>query len=153
MGNIQRYLNILWVLIVCAALLTANWFQIVERRSPCSFCMFQRVAMAGLGLSAMMNLRFGPRVEQYACSILFALLGLMVSYRLIPFGPLFMGYHLSTLSSMVFVGSIAAEAFLLLLYSQAKHPNGQSRWGRIENFLFLILTALVSSSIITPLLQ
>ncbi len=152
MEKIQRCLNVLWILIVCTALSTANWFEFVERWTPCSFCLFQRVAMTGMGLSALMNLRYGLRVEQYACSMLFALLGLFVSFRLNPFGPMFFGYHLSSLSSMVFVGSIVGEAFLLYLYSQTHTHDTHYRWGKTEKSLFLVLTLLVASNVF-PLLE
>jgi disulfide bond formation protein DsbB len=142
MGNLQRYLNVVWVLIVCSSLFIANWFQFVEDLRPCYFCLFQRVALAGMGLCAIMNLRFGPRIEHYSCSSLFILLGLMVSYRLNPFGPSFFGYQLSSWSSMVFIGSIVGESVLLLLYSQTKLHDVHSRWGKLEKSLSLILALL-----------
>jgi len=148
MANCQRILNILWILIICAALLTADWFQFFKHLEPCSYCLFQRVAMVGIGMSALMNLRYGIKIEHYALSILFATLGMMFAFRLSPFGGYILGYNLSSWSAMVFIGSIIGVALLLILNSMSKIKDDMPHWGWIEKSFFALLTILVLANII-----
>jgi disulfide bond formation protein DsbB len=153
MMRFQNQLNILCLIIICAALGTAFWFEFVLHKNPCPLCLFQRLAMAGIGLSAVMNIRFGPRVEHYAFSILFAAVGCLVSFRLTPFGGRVMGYSLSSWSAMVFVGSIVAAAVLLLFFSQTKPEDTHPRWGLVEKSVFSLFSLLIVGNILSLVLS
>lgn len=105
--------------------------------------------MVGIGMGALMNLRFGIRVEHYAVSILFAALGMMISYRLAPFGGHILGFSLSSWSAMVFAGSLIGAAILLLLYSKTKVKDTLPRWGLFEKGVFALLAFLIVVDTVT----
>ena len=138
-------------MIICIALATAFWFQFVKGKAPCPLCLFQRLAMAGIGLSLVMNIRFGLKVEHYAFSILFSAVGCLVSFRLAPFGGKVLGYSLSSWSAIVFVSSIVAAAILLLFFSQTKPEDAIPKWGKTEKGVFSLFTLLIVANIITIL--
>ena len=60
---------------ICIPVIGAYWIQFVEGEFPCPLCLLQRLAMLGVAIGAMMNLRFGVRTSHYAVTIFSAIFG------------------------------------------------------------------------------
>lgn len=151
MSDIQRQLNILWVAVVCMALIGAYWFELASHMLPCHLCYFQRLAMVGMGASALLNLRYGIRIGHYILGILFGAVGSLIAFRLPAFGGEIFGLGLSVWSGVVYLGCILGAICLLLLFKlndeQSSSPS--VRWGFAEKAAFGLLSFLVIANIIS----
>ena len=56
-------------------------YQLITHEDPCPLCLLERLGMIGIGVGALMNLRFGLRVEHLGLSLLAAFAGRLVSLR------------------------------------------------------------------------
>ena len=113
---------------VCFILLAALFVQFFQHEAPCPLCLLQRAAFCGIGLSLLMNVRYGNRVTHWALAILSAITGLAVSLRQIAlhindpkgFGEAFLGFHMYTWCFMAFFITIVGCALMLIIYPERK---------------------------------
>ena len=121
-----------WILMllitgICIPLIGAYWIQFVEGEFPCPLCLLQRLAMLGVAIGAMMNLRFGVRTSHYAVTLFSALFGAAVSTRQIllhimpgdsGYGSAVFGWHLYTWGLVIFTATIAVVGLMMLFEKQ-----------------------------------
>lgn len=121
-----------WILMllitgICIPLIGAYWIQFVEGEFPCPLCLLQRLAMLGVAIGAMMNLRFGVRTSHYAVTLFSALFGAAVSTRQIllhimpgdsGYGSAVFGWHLYTWGLVIFMATIAVVGLMMLFEKQ-----------------------------------
>ena len=143
---------------ICIPLIGAYWIQFVEGEFPCPLCLLQRLAMLGVAIGAMMNLRFGVRTSHYAVTIFSAIFGAAVSTRQIllhivpgnPNGPGYgsavFGWHLYTWGLIIFMTTIGVVG-LMMLYekhfdlSTPAAPRPMSKPVKAVCALVILLTA------------
>jgi len=109
-------------------LLAALFVQFFHHESPCPLCLLQRAAFCGVGLSLLMNLRYGNRVTHWALAILSAITGLSVSIRQAllhvndpkGFGEAVLGLHMYTWCFIGFFIAIVGCALMLIVYPEKK---------------------------------
>ncbi|PHQ80832.1 MAG: hypothetical protein COB66_03845 [Coxiella sp. (in: Bacteria)] len=100
--------------------------QIFYHEAPCPLCLLQRVAFVAVGISFLMNLRYGNRAQNWASAILAACAGMAVSIRQIclhitssvGFGRAVWGLHMYTWCFIAFAAVIIGSAFMLLIYPE-----------------------------------
>ncbi len=158
----QKVLNVLFLYVICAVLLSAYLYQYVLNEEPCPLCLLQRLAMLGIGVSLFMNLRFGIKVQHYGLAILSALLGRIVALRHIgihvcpefpEFGKQILGLDLYIWSYIVFTCSIFAVAVLLILKGFSKSESFEPIWGFWGKLGFWLLFFLALSNAVTTYLE
>lgn len=162
MATLQRILNIVFILVLCAVLLAAYSYQLIKREEPCPLCLLQRLGMIGIATALLMNLRFGIKVEHYGLAILSALLGRIVSLRQISlhvcpqfstFGEPVLGYDLYVWAFVVFTCSIFACATFLIMYGYAKDCKYLPVWNTLEKLTFASVTFITLANIATSLTE
>jgi len=121
-----RQLNLFFTAGICIPLIGAYWIQFGHGEFPCPLCLLQRLAMFGIALGAMLNLRFGVRTSHYAISLLSAMFGAAVSTRqillhIVPgnpngpgFGSPFLGLYLYTWALIIFLITIGLIGLMML---------------------------------------
>ncbi|NBW58864.1 disulfide bond formation protein B [bacterium] len=142
-------------------LIGAFGYQFIKHEDPCPLCLLQRLAMIGIMVGCVLNLRFGINTSHYGLILLSSIFGSGVSLRQIAlhvcpqfdtFGEPVFGFELYTWAAIVFYCSVFAVAILLYLKGLNKDPHqGQPKiciWNQIT-FIFCIL--IVISEIITTL--
>lgn len=119
-----RFLNTLWIFILCFVLTGATIYRFELHEDPCPLCLLQRLSMIGIGVAVFMNLRFGIKLKHYALALAFTIFGGSVSLRQIAlhvcpqfstFGTSIFGLELFTWAFLVFAGSLAGLMLLLFL--------------------------------------
>ncbi len=157
---LQRWLNFLFILVLCAILLAAYWYQFAMQMKPCPLCLLQRLGMIGIATALLMNLRFGIKVEHYGLALLSALLGRLVSLRQIglhicptfpAYGQPVFGYDLYVWAFIVFTCSIFSCAVLLIIYGYSKSQSYPPTWNLPEKALFGLVLLLVLANTVTAL--
>ena len=161
-----------WILIllttgICIPLIGAYWIQFAEGEFPCPLCLLQRLAMLGVAIGAMMNLRFGVRTSHYAVTIFSAIFGGAVSTRQIllhvapgnPNGPGYgspvFGWHLYTWGLVIFVATIAVIGMMMLF---EKHfdfgsPAAPRPMSKPVMAVFALVTFLAAANILSTFLM
>ena len=122
-GIINMLVGLLGVIIIFLAVVV---FQKFYSETNCASCSLQRAAMLGVGLSLLMNLRYGNRVSHWSSAILTACAGISVSvYQILlhintthGYGRAMMGYHIYTWAFIFFAAVIVGSALMLLLYPE-----------------------------------
>ncbi len=120
------------------AIITAAFYQeFFRHEQPCPLCYLQRVAMIGVSMGALLNLRFGVKVQHYALSLIFAFFGGFVALRQIclhicPGFPVFgypvLGFNLYTWSFLSFAAVFFAIIILLFFYSKVDCKIQELNW-------------------------
>ncbi len=120
-----RAFSALFIYVLSGVLLGAYSVQFFHHEEPCPLCLLQRVAMIGVAIGQILNLKFGIRPTHHALSILSALCGASVSLRQITlhicpnfptFGEPMLGLSLYTWAFLTFASSIFAIAVLFFFY-------------------------------------
>lgn len=128
--NVIRFLNVLWLLIICIVLTGAYVYQIEEQDSPCPLCMLQRLALFCVCIGPVLNLRSYVKPKHYGISLASAVLGLAIALRQIAlhicpgfptFGYPVWGLELYSWSSIIFLSSIVGIALLLFIHPSEDH--------------------------------
>lgn len=159
--QVVRFLNVLWVYILCFILLGAYFYQFYEHQEPCPLCEIQRLSMILLSIGPILNIRFGIYPLHYGVSLISAVFGGAASLRQISlhicpdfptFGYSVFGFELYTWAFLVFMSSILAVAGFLCIYV----PNNKNikRKIMVHEYLaisLMLLTALANT--ITTFLQ
>lgn len=120
---IDSALGLLGVVIILTAALA---MQFVYYEEPCPLCLLQRVGFINIGLSLLMNLKYGNRVSHWALVILSAAAGIAVSMRQIllhinepiGFGSPVFGLHMYTWCFIGFSLAIVGSAIMLIIYPE-----------------------------------
>ncbi|MDE0862902.1 MAG: disulfide bond formation protein B [Rubripirellula sp.] len=138
---------------ICVPQIGAFWIQFGQGEFPCPICLLQRLAMLGIAIGAMMNLRFGVRTSHYAISIFSALFGAAVSTRQIllhivpgnPNGPGYgsavFGFHLYTWGLIIFMATIGVIGLMMFYEKHFEFP--KSNEPRVMNKPVMAVFALV----------
>ena len=118
--------SIIGVVGVCFILGGALFMQLFYGEQPCPLCLLQRVAFISIGLSLLLNIRYGNRVAHRAMAIISAGAGAAVSLRQISlhitspegFGSAILGLHMYTWCLIGFSTCIIGSAIMLLVYPE-----------------------------------
>lgn len=159
----QRLLNALFVLILSGVLIAAYSYQFIKMEMPCPLCMLQRLAIMGVAMGPVLNLLFGMKMEHYGMSIFSCIFGSFVSLRQISlhvcpqfptFGEPVLGFDLYAWCLFVFASSLAAIAFLLMLFGfNDNQPNTIKKTNRFEKASIGLLCLIVVANVITTLIE
>ncbi|WP_444911400.1 disulfide bond formation protein B [Microbulbifer sp. PAAF003] len=131
MGQTFRELNALGILAVCAVLVAAEYFQLVNGEMPCPLCLLQRIGLTGVLFGLMLNVLYGNRPLHYSLATLSALFGAatalrQVSLHVIPgtpgYGDPLMGYHYYTWALIIFYMTIIGIAIISAFNKQYGKP-------------------------------
>lgn len=151
---IERFLNAVIVLILSGVLLGAFGFQFIKHEEPCPLCLLQRLGMFGVGLGALLNVRFGIKMPHYGIILLSAFFGGFVALRQISlhvcpgfplFGIPFWGLSLYTWSFLVFASTVLAVALLLFLPKKPDSDKPALGMGEKSVILLFLLIALANA--------
>lgn len=118
--------SIIGLIGVIFILLGAVFVQIFYGEQPCPLCLLQRAAFVCVGVSLLMNIRFGNKVSHWAMAIIGASAGIAVSIRQIllhittpqGFGSAIFGLHMYTWCFIAFALTIVGSAIMLLIYPE-----------------------------------
>ena len=129
--------------------------QFVGHEIPCPLCLLQRIAMLGIAIGALLNVRFGPSPAGYAVSLLSALFGACVSIRqillhILPedpgYGAPVLGLHLYTWALVVFLVTLLLGSAMLLLGSQFREPPRARSLNRIHQLAFFLVLVIAAGN-------
>ena len=146
-----RNLNALAAILLCGVL--GGAFAVHE--IPCPLCLLQRIAMLGIAIGALLNVRFGPSPAGYAVSLLSALFGACVSIRqillhILPedpgYGAPVLGLHLYTWALVVFFVTLLLGSAMLLLGSQFREPPRARSLNRIHQLAFFLVLVIAAGN-------
>ena len=120
---IDSVIGVLGVLVILCGALFMQWFY---GEQPCPLCLLQRAAVVSVGLSLLLNVRYGNRVAHWAMAIISACAGAAVSLRQIclhittpeGFGSAILGLHMYTWCLIGFTACIIGSAIMLLVYPE-----------------------------------
>ena len=120
---IDAIIGIIGVIII---LIGALFIQFFYKEQPCPLCLLQRAAFVSIGLSLLLNVRYGNRVAHWAAAIISASAGAAVSLRQISlhctnpegFGSAVLGLHMYTWCFIGFSACIIGSALMLLIYPE-----------------------------------
>lgn len=158
--RLQYFLNALFIIVIGSVLMGAFAYQIIKQEAPCPLCLLQRLAMVGITVGCVMNLKFGINMTHYGLILISAIFGSSVSLRQIglhvcpqfyTFGEPVFGFSLYTWAFFVFASSILATAVLLYMFGSNKDKN-QSKpikaWFHQIAFIYIALIT-ISEVIVT----
>ncbi len=160
MVQLLKIANVLWVYVLCVVLLSGFGYQLMMHEDPCPLCLLERLGMIGIGVGALMNLRFGLRVEYLGLSLLAAFAGRLVSLRQIAlhvcpefptFGSPVLGFDLYVWAFIVFTCSVLVTAILLIFWGVGGHKEVMPCWNVWAKIGFWVLALLVGANIISTL--
>jgi disulfide bond formation protein DsbB len=150
----QYRLNALFIIVLGLVLMSAFGYQAITHEAPCPLCLLQRLAMLGIAVGCMMNLKFGVQAAHYGLMLLSVLFGGIVSLRQISlhvcpqfptFGEPVLGFDLYVWSLFVFGCSILAISALLYMYGLNKDKEQSKPKTSIFHqisFVFILLITL-----------
>lgn len=151
MNSLGTFLNTLLIVIISGVLIGAFGVQIFLQEQPCPLCYLQRLGMTGVGVGALMNLRFGIKTKHYSVILLSAVFGGMVALRqtalhICPgepdFGSPVLGLDLWIWSFLVFVCSILYVGICLFFFdTEMAHQKTQkiTPFGKCAAWAFAII--------------
>ncbi len=147
-------LNCLFAIVLSCVILAGYTVQYTRHENPCPLCMLQRLAMIGVSIGPLLNLRFGVKMQHYGLSILFALFGMSVSLRQIAlhvcpgfpsFGEPVFGLSLYSWAFLTFAISLLAIAILMSVFKfthNSEQPLKLHLFGKLAfGFVFLVSIA------------
>lgn len=155
--SLARTLNLLIMLVLGGILIASFGVQLFLHEEPCPLCLTQRLCMVGVGLSALMNLRFGIKPSHYALFLFNALVGGGIALRQIvlhiclnfpTFGSPMLGLSLYTWSFVIFCCVVLATALLLLLL-RPEEPVTTPPFNTLEKIAALLFVLIILGNIAT----
>jgi disulfide bond formation protein DsbB len=158
MAFLHKLANLLWVYVLCGVLCAGFGYQIFKHENPCPLCFLERLGMIGVAIGALMNLRFGIRVEHYGIALFSAFGGRIVSLRQIAlhicpqfptFGSPVFGYDLYVWAFIVFTCSVLVIAILLIVWGLAGEKATAPFWNIWSKIAFWWLALLIVANIVT----
>ena len=161
---------LLAVMLGIAAILTAAMtLQYANGELPCPLCLLERVALFGVCFGILLNFRCGFSGRNTGCSLLFAMLLLVVSVRqtlldIYPrpghayIGSAILGIHMPVWSISIAVALLTAYALKLALLGgdeilRNADVSAQPHVKRLVDLLGLYLIALVAINLVSVVLQ
>ncbi|MCI0381978.1 MAG: disulfide bond formation protein B [Chlamydiae bacterium] len=135
--KLLRTLNALLIFVLMGILSAAYYQQYFKHELPCPLCILQRLGMIGVSIGALLNLRFGIRIEHYALSLFSAFYGGAVAIRQIclhicPGFPIFgipvFGINLYTWSFLAFFSAALAIIFMLFFHRNEEIKQVKMNW-------------------------
>lgn len=164
-ASVARNINAIAILGICGILLGAYYMQFVKGEFPCPLCLLQRLAMLGVALGAMMNLRFGIHPTHYGISILSAVLGACISARQIllhintpgsGYGSAVYGMHLYSWALIVFI--VAVVLIGLMLFSENQYEDYDDykpakAVGWFATVVFFVVVLITAANVATTYLE
>lgn len=81
MAAIARIINFLALFVTCVVLLFVLYWQLVGGELPGGLALTQRIALVGIGLGFLLNVRFGSSESHFGIVIVSAAIGLLVAAR------------------------------------------------------------------------
>jgi disulfide bond formation protein DsbB len=124
---IARLINFLALFATCAVLLFVLYWQLVRGDIPGGLALMQRIALVGIGIGFLLNVRFGSSESHFGIVIFSAAVGLLVAARQMiayaaasgaALGPEMFGYHFVTWAVVGFFAAILLGAALLFIEGQ-----------------------------------
>lgn len=158
MKDLEKHLNALQVIVISAVLFGAFSVQYFYHETPCPLCFLQRLGMMGVGVGALMNLRFGIQRRHYGISLLSAFFGGFVALRQIflhvcpgfpKFGMPFWGLSLYTWSFLVFSLSVLFAAAMMIIFKQKSHETAHAVKGWHKAAFALLFVAAFANIFVT----
>jgi disulfide bond formation protein DsbB len=160
LNQIVRFLNALHVLVLCGILLAAYGVQFLLSEQPCPLCLLQRLAMIGVAISLICNLKFGVHLLHYGLGILSCIFGASVSLRQMAlhicpqfptFGEPILGLDLYWWAFVAFGASLLAIALYLFLYDKSEEKKMKMNW--FEKFVFGLIALITLGNVITTFIE
>jgi disulfide bond formation protein DsbB len=161
MAHLLKLANLLWVYVLCGVLLSGYGYQLIMHEDPCPLCLLERLGMIGIGIGALMNLRFGMRVEHLGIALLSAFGGRLVSLRQIAlhvcpefptFGSPVFGFYINVWAFIVFTCSVLVTAILLILWGMTGQREVAPSWNVWAKIGFWVLAGLTFGNVITTVM-
>jgi len=158
MALLHKLANVLWVYVLCGVLCAGFTYQLLKHENPCPLCLLERLGMIGIAIGALMNLRFGVKVEHYGVALFSAFGGRIVSLRQIAlhicpqfptFGSPVLGYDLYVWAFIVFTCSVLVTAILLIAWGLSGQKEIHITWDIWGKIGFWWLALLVVANLIT----
>jgi disulfide bond formation protein DsbB len=137
MNRLLYFIHGLLILIIVFTISGAFQFQLFLHEEPCPLCWLQRLGMLSVATSAMLNLRMGFRMGNYAMMLASALFGGSVAVRqtllhICPGSPTFgtpiFGLSLYVWSGLVFVGVVVFVLVAMILHDRDPAPVKIDGW-------------------------
>jgi disulfide bond formation protein DsbB len=159
-NKLARFLNAAHVLVLCSVLLSAYGVQFLIHEQPCPLCLLQRLAMIGIAISLICNLKFGICPLHYGLGILSSSFGTVVSLRQMAlhicpqfptFGEPILGLDLYWWAFIVFKVSILFFVLYLFLYNSSDEKKVKMNW--FEKFVFGLTALLTLSNVVTAFIE
>lgn len=160
--KILLLLNSLFPIVLAGVILSAYYIQFFKHEDPCPLCMLQRLAMIGVAIGPLLNLRFGISTAHYGISLISAVFGKAVALRQIclhicpdfpAFGIPIFGFSLYTWSFIVFGCSIFTIAIMLILHRPSVDFLEKRKVGLLGILAFTLIFIVAFADIITTLQQ
>jgi len=124
---LARAINFLALFAVSVILLFVLYWQLVRGELPGSLAMLQRIALIGIGLGFLLNVRFGSSESHFGVVIVSAAAGLAVAARQllayaaasgVALGPAMFEWHFYTWALVGFFAAVALGGLLLFVEGQ-----------------------------------
>lgn len=161
MNTCARLFNLLLVYLLTVILFMAIYIEWSQSQQPCTLCFLQRLCLVGVACGALLNLRFGSRMQHYAFLLINSLTGLAASLKQLFFNACaasehtvrFLGWPLYGWMFFLFTALILAIAILLLLKSVKGGPYTSKHWGFFTVFGVLCLLLVVCLNLVSAYFQ
>ena len=172
-----RVLNFAGMMAMIGILLGAYAYQFSYHELPCTLCLLQRLAMAGVAFGAAMNLMLGPDPRHYGVCLVSAVAGLAVSIRQTllhinpyfdtstglptleassnpPFGEAVLGLNLYVWGVVIFGAVILAAGIMQLFREQFEPRDSEPEWlRRLASAGVAILFAMTAVLTVTTFME
>lgn len=165
-NQMARKLNIFALILLSLPLVGAFGVQIFLQELPCPLCLLQRMAMLGVAVGILMNIKFGIKPLHYGLSIVAALVGAAISTRqillhIVPtpdgvtgFGAAVLGLHLYTWALIVFLCSILGVALLMIFMKWSEDMSDKNiTLNRIEKAVFALFIIIAVANVLAVFLE
>lgn len=158
----QRALNLLFIFVIFAVLLSASLYQFTRYVPPCPLCILQKLGMIGIAASLLMNCKFGIKAQHYGLAILSALIGRIFSLKQISmhvcpefptYGRAVFGFDLYVWAFIVFTCSIFACALLTIFFGYTKKRDFSPSWGFLDRIAFWAVFLITLCNLITTFMR
>lgn len=155
-----RFINTLWIYLICVVLTIEDIYQIAEHEAPCILCMLQILSLLIVAIGPMLNLRFTTATKNYALSIGGCLFGGYVSLRQIAlhacpefpkYGYPLLGLELYVWAFIFFALSVAIVMLLLIIHPKDRPVDIPFHMPIYEKAAFVYIFVLSIMNIVTTI--
>jgi len=158
LSRFSSALNIAWICVLLCVLAGSFYIQFVIGEQPCRLCTWQRMSMFLIVASLLLNVKFGQSNIHYGLIIIFSLFGASVSTRqilsyIIPgspgFGPVVFGMHTYTWALIVFLSSILASGWMLIINADRHYKSAETSPRLVKGIFGFSIIASIAFSVAT----